>query len=83
LESRWRRNLFNIGLGDFGTGLAARTDGFFPPNYFIVQRPLLDPNILVRVPLDTEPDTPYDVIQRLRLRPHFPYGFAVEPDRPA
>lgn len=74
--------MFESGLGDFGATLAARYLGFpGEPWWWICNR---GPSLayIVNCPPDTAGGIPFTVFAGLRITPHFPYGYPVEPDAP-
>lgn len=82
MESKWRNNVWQMGWSYSPIGLAARELGseiqaitdweVTPGQVQVLHRDALNPNDWVTHFFGTLP----------KLAPHFPYGYAVEPDQP-
>jgi len=82
LAHSWGLNVLEQGLGALGASLAARILGVSPGQY--ITNHLVTPTqaLIVGVPLDTAPDSPYAFALRGTGGAHFPYGLDVVPDVP-
>lgn len=82
MDHSWGRNILKYGLGGYPCTLCARL--LAPTGTVVItNQPRTDGNVyFIRVPADTLPDAPYTYELVARFAPHFPYGFAVEPDVP-
>lgn len=82
MESSWRRNVIDWGLGDLGIGLAARMLDL--PNWCVTDQGQPSFFAFNRFTIRTDPWLVVVGVPQLKAIPgsNFPYGIPVEPDTP-
>lgn len=82
MDHKWGRNVLEFGCGDFGATLCSRFPG--PPGPIIGITNVTVGNSAYWFTIPLNPDLPmtFQLVGKLPGHPHFPYGWAVEPDAP-
>lgn len=82
MESSWSRNVTDEGFACLGLSLCSRM--LILPDQFLTNLTLFDGTVAVklRFPLDTDEPLESSGVDVPPTHPHFPYGFAVDPDVP-